>query len=350
MKKKYIEQDIPVTDPVPAPDESKAVAEQWLAGDRAARDRLIVSHLRMVARSVRATLRRYGDNLFGLSDGGDFFSAGCVGLVSGVNGLKDAENVQGYLAKSIKRAIYDEIEQYARHPMLPVSDWAEQTWEYKPSPTELEIEDAICEAAKGEMDEEACRELLRMRRRRCTFAEIEKEIGTKPSTASDRCRRMERKLANRDAADRKSGDDAPLILSSEAITQQEETDMDTVFRTFIERSTHQRPEARLKLTDLMGKFRSTLDGRELRLWPRWRFIKELKEGGYTLGKDSDRVVFIVGLSFQAPRQWTVDDAGRLRLQTAASPSRCTDAVAEAVAVPASALNASLPAGEPAVVA
>ena len=57
-----------------------------------------------------------------------------------------------------------------------------------------------------------------------------------------------------------------------------------------------------------------------------------KEGGYTLGKDSDRVVFVVGLSFQAPRQWTVDDAGRLRLETAASPARRTDAVADAVAV------------------
>ena len=99
--------------------------------------------------------------------------------------------------------------------------------------------------------------------------------------------------------------------------------MDNVLRTFIERHTHRRPEVRLKLTDLMGKFRSTLDGRELRLWPRWRFIKELKEGGYTLGKDSDRVAFIVGLSFQAPRQWTVDDAGRLRLQPVAAPARCT---------------------------
>jgi len=224
--------------------------------------------------------------------------------------------------------------------MLPVSDWAEKTWEYSPSPSENQIEDAIREAAKGELDEEACRELLRMRRRRCTFAEIEKEIGIKPSTASDRCRRMERKLANRDAATRKSGDDAPLIPLSEAITQQEETDMDIVLKAFIERSTHQRPEARLKLTDLMGKFRSTLDGRELRLWPRWRFVKELKEGGYTLGKDSDRVVFVVGLSFQAPRQWTVDDAGRLRLETAASPARRTDAVADAVAVPARVLDAA----------
>jgi hypothetical protein len=78
----------------------------------------------------------------------------------------------------------------------------------------------------------------------------------------------------------------------------------------------------------------------LLLWPRWRFIKELKEGGYTLGKDSDRVAFIVGLSFQAPRQWTVDDAGRLRLETAASPARRTDAVADAVAVAARVLDAA----------
>ena len=102
--------------------------------------------------------------------------------------------------------------------------------------------------------------------------------------------------------------------------------MDTVLQAFIERSTYRRPEARLKLTDLMGKFRSTLDGRELRLWPRWRFVKELKEGGYTLGKDSDRVVFVVGLSFQAPRQWTVDEGGRMRLATVASPARALDAV------------------------
>jgi len=338
MKTTYIEQDIPDTDPVPTPDESEALGKLWLAGDTTAREELIVAHRGLVARSVRAMLRRYRNGLFGLTDGGDLFSAGCVGLAKGVDGLKNTENVQGYLARSIKRAIKDEIEEYARHPMLPVSDWAEKTWEYSPSPSENQIEDAIREAAKGELDEEACRELLRMRRRRCTFAEIEKEIGIKPSTASDRCRRMERKLANRDAAARKSGDDAPLIPSSEAITQQEETDMDIVLKAFIERSTHQRPEARLKLTDLMGKFRSTLDGRELRLWPRWRFVKELKEGGYTLGKDSDRVVFVVGLSFQAPRQWTVDDAGRLRLETAASPARRTDAVADAVAVPARVLD------------
>ena len=102
--------------------------------------------------------------------------------------------------------------------------------------------------------------------------------------------------------------------------------MDNMLRTFIEKHTHQRPEARLKLTDLMGEFRSTLDDRELRLWPRWRFMRELKAGGYVLGKDSDRVVFIVGLSFQAPRQWTVDDAGRLRLETVAAPARCVGAV------------------------
>jgi len=330
MTKKYIEQDIPVTTPVPSPDEAKALADQWLAGDRAARERLIASHLGLVARSARATLRRFGDNLFGLADGGDFFSAGCVGLVEGVDGLRSSENVQGYLAKSIKRAIYDEIGVYARHPMLPVSEWAEQTWEYKPSPSELQIEEAIHEAAKGEFDEQACRELLRLRRQRYTFAEIEKAIGMKPSTASDRCRRMERNLRNRDAAARKSGDDAPLILSSEAITQQEENDMDNMLRTFIEKHTHQRPEARLKLTDLMGKFRSTLDDRELRLWPRWRFTRELKAGGYVLGKDSDRVVFIVGLSFQAPRQWTVDEAGRLRLETVVAPARCAGAVARSM--------------------
>ena len=65
--------------------------------------------------------------------------------------------------------------------------------------------------------------------------------------------------------------------------------MDPTLKTFVEQHTHQRPDARLKLTDLIGKFRSTLEGREARLWPRWRFIKELEAGGYMLAKDSDRV-------------------------------------------------------------
>ena len=100
--------------------------------------------------------------------------------------------------------------------------------------------------------------------------------------------------------------------------------MDQVLTSFLEQNTHRRPDARLKLSDLMGKFRSTLDGREMRLSPRWRFIKELDAGGYTLGKDGDRVVYVAGLSFQPPRRWAVDDAGRLRLETVAIPSRCHD--------------------------
>ena len=74
-----------------------------------------------------------------------------------------------------------------------------------PWPTETDFEDAILEAASGELDEEECRELLRLRRHGCTFKEIEAAIGTPPSTASDRLRRMEKKLVNHDAAGRKSG-------------------------------------------------------------------------------------------------------------------------------------------------
>jgi hypothetical protein len=95
-----------------------------------------------------------------------------------------------------------------------------------------------------------------------------------------------------------------------------ETPMDPSLKAFLEENTHKRPDARLKLVDLVARFRSTLSGRDAKLWPRWRFAKELEAGGYTLGKDSDRVVYIVGLSFQPPRQWTVDDTGRLRLTEA----------------------------------
>ena len=59
MKTTYIEQDIPETDPVPTPDEAKTLGKRWLAGDTTAREKLIVAHRGLVARSVRAMLRRY---------------------------------------------------------------------------------------------------------------------------------------------------------------------------------------------------------------------------------------------------------------------------------------------------
>jgi hypothetical protein len=93
--------------------------------------------------------------------------------------------------------------------------------------------------------------------------------------------------------------------------------MDPTLQAFVEANTHKRADARLKLVDLVGRFRSTLSGRDVKLWPRWRFHKELEAGGYILGKDSDRVVYVAGLSFQPPRWWAVDDAGRLRLETVA---------------------------------
>jgi DNA-directed RNA polymerase specialized sigma24 family protein len=308
---------IPETGSLLTADEAKAAGDRWLAGDPAARETLIVGHRALVARHVEIVLKRHPDGLFGLGGDDDLFSAGCVRLVKAVDGLKHTANVQGYLAKAIERAVNKEIGVYARHPMRPVSDWPEWTWEYQRWPTETDFEDAIIEAARGELDEEKCRELLRLCRHGCTFKEIEAAIGTPPSTAFDRLRRMEKKLVNHDAADRKSGQDAVLILVSRASTQPEEDRMDPTFESFVKQHTHQRPDARMKLTDLIGKFRSTLEGRDARLWPRWSFLKELEAGGYVLAKDSDRVSFVLGLSFQPPRQWAVDEAGRMRLRTVA---------------------------------
>ena len=81
--------------------------------------------------------------------------------------------------RAIERAINDEIGEYARQPTAPLSDWPGRTWEYARSPSETEIEEAIREAAKGELDEEGGRELLRLRRQRCTFEEIEAVLASR---------------------------------------------------------------------------------------------------------------------------------------------------------------------------
>jgi len=73
--------------------------------------------------------------------------------------------------------------------------------------------------------------------------------------------------------------------------------MDPTFQAFLE--SHTRPaEARLKMVDLIGRFRSTLSDRDMKLWPRWRFAKELAAGGYIVCQDANRVSYLMGRRFQ----------------------------------------------------
>jgi hypothetical protein len=77
--------------------------------------------------------------------------------------------------------------------------------------------------------------------------------------------------------------------------------MDAALKAFIESNT-QPADGRLKLVDLIGRFRSTLSARDTKLWPRWRIARELAVGGYVVRKDGSHVAFLVGRSFQAPPQ------------------------------------------------
>lgn len=77
--------------------------------------------------------------------------------------------------------------------------------------------------------------------------------------------------------------------------------MDPTLKAFLETNT--RPaEGRVKMVDLVGRFRSTLADRDMKLWPRWRIARELAAGGYVVRKDANRVSFLMGRSFQIPSQ------------------------------------------------
>jgi hypothetical protein len=77
--------------------------------------------------------------------------------------------------------------------------------------------------------------------------------------------------------------------------------MDATLHAFLESNT-QPAEGRIKMVDLVGRFRSTLGARDTKLWPRWRIARELAAGGYVLRKDANCVSYLVGRSFQIPPQ------------------------------------------------
>ena len=63
--------------------------------------------------------------------------------------------------------------------------------------------------------------------------------------------------------------------------------MDPTLKAFLETTT-QPAEARIKMVDLIGRFRSTLSERDTKIWPRWRFAKELAVGGGFFGVCEDK--------------------------------------------------------------
>jgi hypothetical protein len=81
--------------------------------------------------------------------------------------------------------------------------------------------------------------------------------------------------------------------------------VDATLRAFIESNT-QPAEGRIKMVDLVGRFRSGLNARDTKLWPRWRIARELAAGGYVVRKDANRVAYLVGWSFQQPPQPAAD--------------------------------------------
>ena len=93
--------------------------------------------------------------------------------------------------------------------------------------------------------------------------------------------------------------DRRLMCSSRTVrgdgTQQHESNpleetMDPTLKTFME---SQHPAGRWPDQDGRSRrpFRSTLNVRDTKLWPRWRFARELAAGGYVVRKDCNRVAY-----------------------------------------------------------
>ena len=88
--------------------------------------------------------------------------------------------------------------------------------------------------------------------------------------------------------------------------------MDKQLSDYLDTACYRRPDGRIKLVDLSRRFKQSV-GRAADLWPRWRFIAELRQAGYVVGTDADHVVQVAGLAWRPAQRWTVDPAGRLRL-------------------------------------
>ena len=78
---------------------------------------------------------------------------------------------------------------------------------------------------------------------------------------------------------------------------------------FVESNCTRRPDARIKLIDLMRRFTAGTAGK----WPRWRVIDELTRLGFQIGTGSDGVHYVAGLGWLPTTRWEVDASGRMRL-------------------------------------
>ncbi|RCS42296.1 hypothetical protein DTL42_19350 [Bremerella cremea] len=76
---------------------------------------------------------------------------------------------------------------------------------------------------------------------------------------------------------------------------------------------HPNPIGQVKIKDAHLAYLATLPERERRLCPRWKFADEVSRH-LPVGRDSDKVLSIGGISSQPPNAWTVTEDGRLRLQ------------------------------------
>lgn len=77
---------------------------------------------------------------------------------------------------------------------------------------------------------------------------------------------------------------------------------------FLNSHYHKNPGGTIKVWDALRLYRETHPG-----YPRWKFVAAVT-AHYPVGKDSDRILVIGGLSTEPPATWAVDDSGRLRLQ------------------------------------
>jgi hypothetical protein len=79
---------------------------------------------------------------------------------------------------------------------------------------------------------------------------------------------------------------------------------------FIAERCHLDARETIKLKDFLDRFHEWLPDAERRDWTRSRLILELGKT-FAVGIDSSRILRIAGLSFEAPKGWTVE-AGKLK--------------------------------------
>ncbi len=82
---------------------------------------------------------------------------------------------------------------------------------------------------------------------------------------------------------------------------------------FVNERMHRYPGAKCKFITLHQMFVASLTPNEQKWWPRCMVMRAIRKIA-TVGKGSDKVLYVAGFSFTPPPIYQVDDRGRLILR------------------------------------